>query len=86
MITALKGNNDKGSQQDATGWFQYLFTRSSIFDLNPEERASATEFEMSASVIGHAYSYKGATQKAAIAALLAYIILVILRFGYSLWA
>ena len=86
MITTLKGNDDDGNQWDATGWFQCFFTKSTIFNLSPEERASATEFEMSASVIGYAYSYKGAAQKAAIAVLLAYIILVILHFGYSLWA
>ena len=85
MIATLKGDDGDGNQWDTTGWFQYFFTKSSIFNLSPEERASATEFDMSASVIGYAYSYRGATQKAAIAVLLAYIILVILHFGYSLW-
>ncbi len=86
MINTLKGNNGDGNQWDATGWFQYFFAKTSIFNLSPEEQASATEFDMSASIIGYAYSYKGATQKAAIAVLLAYIILTILHFGYSLWA
>lgn len=86
MIATLKGDNGDGNQWDASGWFQYFFTKSSIFNLSPEQRASATEFDMSASVIGYAYSYRGATQKAAIAVLLAYMILVILHFGYSLWA
>ena len=86
MIATLKGDNGDGNQWDAGGWFQYFFTKSSIFNLSPEERASATEFDMSASVIGYAYSYRGATQKAAIAVLLAYIILVFLHFGYTLWA
>ena len=86
MIATLKGDGGDGNQWDAGGWFQYFFTKSSIFNLSPEERASATEFDMSASVIGYAYSPRGATQKAAIAVLLAYIIVVFLHFGYSLWA
>ena len=86
MITTLKGNDGDGNQWYSTDWFQYFFTKSSIFNLSAEEQASATEFDMSASVIGYAYSDKGATQKAAIAVLLAYITLVILHFGYSLWA
>ena len=86
MINTLKENNGDGNQWDATVWFQYLFTKSSVFNLSPEEQASATEFDMLASVIGYACSYRGATQKAAIAVLLAYIILVLLHFGYSFWA
>ena len=86
MMTTLKGNDGGGNQWYSTGWFQDFFAKSSIFDLGSEERASATEFNMTASVIGYAYSYKGTTQKAAIGVLVAYIVLAILHLWYSLWA
>lgn len=86
MIGNLKGNDGDSNQWYSTGWFEYFFAKTSVFDLSPEEQASATEFTMSASVIGYAYGYKGATQKAAIAVLLAYIILTVLHFGCSIWA
>ncbi|KAL6717884.1 hypothetical protein ACLMJK_003969 [Lecanora helva] len=85
MIGTLKGNNDE-NQWYATGWFDYFFKKSSIFTLSPEDQALATEFHVSASVIGYAYSYKGATQKAAIAVLVAYIILTVIFWTYTLFA
>ena len=85
VMTTLKGNDGGGNQWYSTGWFQDFFDKTSIFDLSPGEQASATEFNMTASVIGYAYSYKGATQKAAIAVLVAYILVTILHLC-SLWA
>lgn len=58
---------------------------SSIFNISLSEEAASTEFKMSAAVQGYAYSYKGATQKAAIGVLLLYILLATLHFGYSMW-
>ena len=79
MITTLKGDGGDGNQWYATGWFRYFFAKSSIFNVSSEEQAASTKYDMSASVIGYAYSYKGATQQAAIASLLTYIILVALH-------
>ncbi len=86
MITTLKGNDGGGNQWYSTGWFQDFFAKTSIFDISLEEQALATEFYMSASVIGYAYSYKGATQKAAIAVLVAYTVLTFPYLLYLLWA
>jgi len=91
MLNTLKGGDADGNQWHATGWYDYMFPRhlfgkgSSIFDISPSAQATATEFEMSAFVNGYAYSYKGATQLAAIAVLLLYVLLATLHFGYSLW-
>lgn len=86
MIGNLKGSVGDSNQWVSTGWLGYFFTESSIFNLSREQQPLATKFDMSASVIGYAYSYKGAAQKAAIAVLVAYIILTALHFGYLLWA
>ena len=92
MITTLKGDNSDNNQWGAIGWFGYMFPRhlfgngSSIFDMTPEQRTAATEFHMSvAAPLGYAYSYKGATQKAAIGVLILYVLLAVLHFTYSLW-
>jgi len=90
MFNALKGGSPNGNQWDASGWYNYMFPRhlfgkgTSVFDISPSEQAAATEFKMSAAVNGYAYSYKGATQKAAIGVLLLYILLATLHAMYSL--
>ena len=84
MINTSKGNDGGGKQWYSTSWFQDFFAKTFIFHLSLEEQASATEFNMTASVIGYAYSFKGTTQKAAIAVLVVYIFLTILHPGYSI--
>lgn len=86
MINSLKGNDGGGNQWYSTGWFQDFFTKNSIFDISLEEQASATEFNMTASVIGYAYSYRGKMQKAAIGVLVAYVVVTFLHLWHSLWA
>ena len=85
LIKRLKANDGDGNEWYSTGWFQGFFAKDSVFDLSPEERASATVFNMTANVIGYAYSYKGKTQKAAIGVLVAYVVFTLLHLWHSLW-
>ena len=88
MLTRLKGSSSPDSNQwDESGWFGGFFGKgdTSIFDISPEDRASATEFNMAAFAVGYAYTYKGSTQQAAIGVMCAYVLLTVTSFVYLLW-
>ena len=53
------------------------------FTVTDAERTTATMFTMRATANGYAYSYKGATQKAAIAVLIVYVLLALGHVVYS---
>jgi len=78
MLNTLKGGDPYGNPWDADGQYNHMFPHhlfgkgTSIFDIRPSEQAATTGFEMSAAVNGYAYSYNGATRKAAMRVLVGF--------------
>jgi len=82
LVGALK---DRWEEQFLPQRSKMMGPGGSVFDISDSERATSTEFTMTATVNGYAYSADGKAQKAAIVALLLYVVLALSHLAYSMW-
>ncbi|KAK4983231.1 hypothetical protein LTR50_007351 [Elasticomyces elasticus] len=91
LLGTLKGAADS-SNYWLGGWGKEFLPRlwiggggGSAFNVDPDEQKSGTMLIMRATVNGYAYSYRGATQIAAMGTLTVYCMFAMLHFGWSSW-